>query len=63
MLVTLVEVCEAKRWPVKLATLAGAIAIRMEQRGLSHQDLESLFGSRSQVSAVLVLADLLLDAR
>lgn len=53
VLATLVEVYEARHWPVEPPEPIEAIRIRMEQRGLRPKDLEPYFGSRARASQVL----------
>jgi HTH-type transcriptional regulator / antitoxin HigA len=53
VLATLVELYEEKHFPMDLPTPVAAIQFRMEQAGLSAEDLVPLMGSRSKVSEVL----------
>ena len=53
VLVTLVEVYEAKHHAVAPPDPIEAIRFRMEQAGLTRADLEKLIGSRARVSEVL----------
>src|SRR3989338_6376984 len=53
LLSTLVEIYEDKNYPIKMPDPISAIKFRMEQLGLSQQDLVPFIGSRSKVSEVL----------
>lgn len=53
LLVHLVEVYEAERFPIPLPDPISAIEFRMEQQGLTQRDLIPYIGSRSKVSEVL----------
>ena len=53
VLVDLVELYEARHYPIDPPTAAGAIEFEMDQRGLTPQDLAPIIGSRSKVSEVL----------
>jgi len=53
ILVTLVEAYEAQHWRVDPPDPIKAIKLRMQQRGLTRQDLEKVLGSRSRASEVL----------
>jgi len=53
VLTTLVEVYEARHFPVEPADPVDAILFRMEQQGLERKDLEPYLGSRHRVSEVL----------
>ena len=53
VLVTLVEAYEEKHWRVNPPDPIEAIKLRMQQRGLSRNDLEKVLGSKSRVSEVL----------
>jgi HTH-type transcriptional regulator / antitoxin HigA len=53
VLATLVELYEEKHFPMDLPTPVAAIQFRMEQAGLSAEDLVPLMGSRSKVLEVL----------
>jgi len=53
VLVTLVEAYEEKHWRVNPPDPIEAIKLRMQQRGLSRRDLETVLGSKSGVSEVL----------
>ena len=53
VLVTLIEVYEAKHFPIPAPDPIDAIAFMMEQKGLSRRDLEPAIGSRGRVSEVL----------
>jgi len=53
LLSTLVEIYEDKHYPISMPDPVSAIKFRMEQLGLSQQDLVAFIGSRSKVSEVL----------
>lgn len=53
VLVTLVEVYEARHYPVAAPDPVEAIKYYMESRGLSRGDLEPYIGSRARVAEVL----------
>ena len=53
ILVTLVEAYEEKHWQIDPPDPIEAIKLRMAQRGLTHQDLARVLGSKSRVSEVL----------
>ena len=53
VLVTLIEVYEAKHWPINLPDPIEAIRFRMEQQHLRPKDLEPFLGSSGRVSEVL----------
>jgi len=53
VLATLVEVYEARNFPIKAPDPVEAILFRMEQMGISRKDLEPFLGGRSRVSEVL----------
>ena len=53
VLVTLVEAYENKHYPINSADPIDAIKFRMEQQGLTPQDLEAYIGSSGRVSEVL----------
>ena len=53
LLSTLVEIYEDKHFPISIPDPISAIKFRMEQLGLSQQDLVALIGNRSKVSEVL----------
>ena len=53
ILVTLVEAYEAQHWRIDPPDPIEAIKLRMQQRGLTRQDLEKVLGSKSRVSEVL----------
>jgi HTH-type transcriptional regulator/antitoxin HigA len=53
ILATLVDVYEAKHFPIESPDPIDAINFRMEQMGLERKDLEPLIGSRARVSEVL----------
>jgi HTH-type transcriptional regulator / antitoxin HigA len=51
--VRLVELYEEERYPIDAPTPVAAIKFRMDQAGLSQQDLVPLIGSRGRVSEIL----------
>lgn len=53
VLAQLVEIYEAKRWPISLPSPVAAIKFRMEQSGLTRRDLQPFIGSSGKVSEVL----------
>jgi HTH-type transcriptional regulator / antitoxin HigA len=53
VLADLVEIYEAKRFPIERPTPLDAIRFRMEQAGLEPRDLEPYIGTRGKVSEVL----------
>lgn len=53
VLVTLIEVYEAKHHPIPPPDPVEAIRFRMDQLDLDRKDLEALIGSRARVSEVL----------
>jgi HTH-type transcriptional regulator/antitoxin HigA len=53
LLSTLTEIYEDKHYPISMPDPVSAIKFRMEQLGLSQQDLVASIGSRSKVSEVL----------
>ena len=53
VLATLVEAYEAKHYPIEPPDPIAAIRFRMEQQGLTPQDLEPFIGTRARVSEVL----------
>ena len=53
VLVTLVEVYEAKRWPIEAPDPISAIQHVMEARGFRQKDLATLIGSQPHASEVL----------
>lgn len=53
ILVTLVEAYEAQHWRIDPPDPIEAIKLRMQQHGLTRQDLEKVLGSKSRVSEVL----------
>jgi HTH-type transcriptional regulator/antitoxin HigA len=53
VLVSLIEVYEARHWAVAPPDPIEAIRVRMEQKGLRQRDLEPMIGSRGRVSEVL----------
>lgn len=53
VLVTLVEACEAKHFPLDLPDAVEAIKYAMENRGLSVKDLEPMIGRSNRVYEIL----------
>ena len=53
VLATLIEVWEAKHYPMDPADPIEAIKFRMEQQGLTRKDLENIIGSRARIAEVL----------
>jgi len=53
VLATLIEAYEAAHNPMDPPDPVEAIKFRMEQRGLSRRDLESLIGTRTRVAEIL----------
>jgi HTH-type transcriptional regulator / antitoxin HigA len=53
VLVTLIEAYEAAHFPMDPPDPVEAIKFRMEQQGLSREDLESLIGTRTRVAEIL----------
>ncbi len=53
LLTTLVELYEEKQFPIDLPDPVAAIRFRMEQAGLTQQDLVPYIGSQSKVAEVL----------
>jgi HTH-type transcriptional regulator / antitoxin HigA len=53
VLATLVDVYEAKRFPMDSPDPIEAIKFRMEQQGLTRKDLEPMLGSRTRVAEIL----------
>ncbi len=53
VLATLIEVHEAKRYPMDPPDPVEAIRFRMEQLGLTRKDLEPMIGPRNRVADVL----------
>jgi HTH-type transcriptional regulator / antitoxin HigA len=53
VLAALIEVYEAKHWPIDPPDPVEAIRYRMEVSGLSQADLAQLIGSRSRASEIL----------
>lgn len=53
VLVTLIEVYEARHYPIQPADPVEAIKFRMDQQGLTPRDLEQYIGSSGRVSEVL----------
>jgi HTH-type transcriptional regulator / antitoxin HigA len=52
-LVTLIDVYEARHFPMDPPDPIEAIQFRMEQQGLTRKDLEPLIGSRARVAGVM----------
>ena len=52
-MVTLIEACEAKHYPITPPDPIEAILFRMEQQGLKPKDLEPMIGQRNRVYEVL----------
>lgn len=53
VLATLIEVYEAKHYPMEPPDPVEAIRFRMEQQGLTRKDLEPMIGPRNRVADVL----------
>ena len=53
VLVTLVEAYEQQHWRIDAPDPIDAIKLRMEERGLTRRDLESILGSSGRVSEIL----------
>ncbi len=53
MLATLIDVYEAKHYPMDPPDPVEAIRFRMEQQGLTRKDLEPMIGPRNRVADVL----------
>lgn len=53
VLATLIEVYEAKHYPMDPPDPVEAIRFRMEQQGLTRKDLEPMIGPRNRVADVL----------
>jgi HTH-type transcriptional regulator/antitoxin HigA len=53
VLVSLVESYEDRHWAIDPPDPIDAIKIRMEQRGLTRNDLQQILGSRGRVSEIL----------
>lgn len=53
VLATLIEVYEAKHYPMDPPDPIEAIKFRMEQQGLSRKDLEPIFGTRNRTAEIL----------
>lgn len=53
VLVSLVEVWEAKHIPIEVPDPSAAIVFMMEQKGLTRRDLEPAIGSRARVAEIL----------
>ncbi len=53
VLATLIEVYEAKHYPMDPPDPVEAIRFRMEQKGLTRKDLEPMIGPRNRVADVL----------
>lgn len=51
--VTLIQACEAKHFPIAPPDPIAAIEFMLEQKGLSRRDLEPAIGGRGRVSEVL----------
>ncbi|MDP2410523.1 MAG: helix-turn-helix domain-containing protein [Pseudolabrys sp.] len=53
VLATLIEVYEARHFPIEPPDPIAAIQFRMEQQGLTRKDLEPLIGTRARVAEVM----------
>lgn len=53
ILATLIDVYEAKHYPIDPPDPIEAIKFRMEQQGLTRKDLEPIIGTRTRVAEVL----------
>jgi len=53
VLATLIEVYEARHYPMDPPDPIEAIQFRMEQQGLTRKDLEPLLGTRARVAEVM----------
>jgi HTH-type transcriptional regulator/antitoxin HigA len=53
VLATLIELYEARHWPIETPDFVTAIRARMELSGYSQADLARLLGSRSRASEIL----------
>jgi HTH-type transcriptional regulator/antitoxin HigA len=53
LLVTLVQLYEAKRWQIESPDPIEAIRFMMEQKSLTRHDLEPAIGARNRVSEIL----------
>ena len=53
VLITLVDAYENQRYPIEAPDPIAAIEFRMEQQGLTREDLVPLIGSRERVADVL----------
>ena len=53
VLATLIEVYEARHYPMDPPDPIEAIQFRMEQQGLSRKDLEPLLGTRARVAEIM----------
>jgi HTH-type transcriptional regulator / antitoxin HigA len=53
ILATLIDVYEAKHYPIDPPDPIEAIKFRMEQQGLTRKDLEPIFGARNRTSEIL----------
>lgn len=53
VLVALVEAYESKRWPIEAPDPVEAIKFRMDQMGLTADDMVKFLGHRSRVSEIL----------
>ena len=54
VLVTLIDVYEARHHTIDPPDPVEAILFRMDQQGLTRKDLEPIFGSRNRVSEILI---------
>ena len=53
VLATLIDVYEAKHFPIDPPDPIEAIKFRMEQQGLTRKDLEDIIGTRTRIAEVL----------
>src|SRR6202023_3923907 len=53
VLATLIDVYEAKHFPMDPPDPIDAIKFRMEQQGLTRRDLEGIIGTRTRIAEVL----------
>jgi HTH-type transcriptional regulator / antitoxin HigA len=53
VLATLIDVYEAKHYPMDPPDPVEAIKFRMEQQGLTRKDLENIIGTRTRIAEVL----------
>ena len=53
VLATLIEVYEARHYPMEPPDPVEAIKFRMEQQGLTRKDLETMIGTRTRIAEVL----------